>query len=407
MNNTNKRFNWHLIQLTVKNCLELRNILKYFKLVKNLKNFNSFAVIYKLTDYQRQDLIGVIRDSQFSANFPIYDIRYKKNIVIATNEFSANSVNGVQIICVPSPIIFLFAIQIYKHKFKGSVLTIVTLSHNLKLRLVDKIVEVIYRPYSDVDVFTTITGVKKYPLEFYLNKEQRKFTTHIIHYSQNSIYIAFKDEKIKALSNSMVDSDSLGDIHWVWTNEYAEYLKKFNDSIIFRAVGSITFRKLEITKKIPKNLVITIFDVAPQTKIEESSFYNSRTIIQFIDDVIKVRDENYFLHEYVIQLKPKRNLDKNVHSTNYIDHLADLNDRKKIKLLSWDDNPYSIISGSELIISIPFTSIAYIGIELGVQTIFYFPYQRQLLNSIYENIIPIVYGKSDLTKYLAKNLRDM
>jgi polysaccharide biosynthesis PFTS motif protein len=120
--------------------------------------------------------------------------------------------------------------------------------------------------------------------------------------------------------------------------------------------------------------------------------------------VIKVRDENYLLHQYVIQLKPKRNFNKSVHSKKYIDHLTDLNGRKKIKILPWDENPYSVISGSELIVSIPFTSAAYIGIELGVQTIFYFPYQRQLLNPIYEHIIPVVYGKPDLTKYITKIL---
>jgi polysaccharide biosynthesis PFTS motif protein len=405
MNNNKKRLSKHIIKVTLKHCLELQNVLKYYKLVRNLKYLNSLAVIYNLSEYQRKDLIEVINDDQFQTKFAINNLRYKKNIIIATNKFSANLINGVQIICVPSPIIFLFVVQICQPKFKENVKHIITLKHNLKLRALDKIILVIYHPYVDIDIFTTISGVREYPLEFYLNKEQRSFTTHVIHYSQNSIQIAFKDEEIKILSNSMVHSDSLGDIHWVWTNEYAEYLKKFNESIIFRAVGSITFRKLEIAKIIPKNLIITIFDIAPQTRIEDGNFYNSRTAIQFIDDVVKVRDENYLLHDYVIQLKPKRNLNKNIHSKQYIDHLTDLNDRKKIKILPWDDNPYSVVSGSELIVSIPFTSIAYIGIELGVQTIFYFPHQRQLLNLIYENIIPVVYGKSDLTKYIIKNLR--
>ena len=405
MNNNTKRFNRHIIRLTLKHCLELRNILRYFKLVKNLKSLNSLAVIYTLADYQKRDLIEFIGDDQFHTKFPISDLRHKKNIIVAGNEFSANSINGVQIICAPSPIIFLFVAQIYQHKFKESIKKVITFYHNLNLRMVDKVLLVIYYPYSEIDVFTTISGIKKYPLEFYVDKEQRKFTTHVIHYGQNTIRISFSDEKLKIITNSMIDSDSLGDIHWVWTNKYAEYLKKFNDSIIFRAVGSITFRKSKILKSTPRNFSITIFDVAPQTKIQESNFYNTRTAIQFIDDVINVRDENYFLHEYVIQLKSKRNLNKNVHSAEYIDYLVDLNNRKKIKLLPWDDNPYSVISGSELIVSIPFTSIAYLGIELGVKTIFYLPYQRQLLNPIYENIIPVVYGKSDLTEYMKKNLR--
>jgi polysaccharide biosynthesis PFTS motif protein len=405
MNNKKKRFNKHIIKVTLKHCLEIRNFPKYFKLAKNLKNLSSLAVIYTLTDYQIKDFIEVIDNDQFQTKFGISNLRYKKNIIISTNKFSTNSINGFQIICVPSPIIFLFVAQICQYKFKEGAKQVITLKHYLNLRAVDKVLLAIYYPYIDIDIFTTISGVKKYPLEFYLNKEQRRFTTHVIHYSQNSIQMAFKDEKIKMISNSMVDSDSLGDIHWVWTNEYAEYLKKFNGSIIFKAVGSITFKKLEITKTKPKNLLITIFDVTPQTRIEESNFYNSTTAIQFIDDVIKVRDENYLLHQYVIQLKPKRNFNKSVHSKKYIDHLTDLNDRKKIKILPWDENPYSVISGSELIVSIPFTSAAYIGIELGVQTIFYFPYQRQLLNPIYEHIIPVVYGKSDLTKYITKNLR--
>ena len=402
MNNTNKRFNKHIFKLTIKHCLELRNILKYFKLVNSLKHLNSLAVIYTFTDYQRKDFVEVVKDELFQTQFAIYDLRHKKNIIIAANTFSTNSINGVQVICVPSPIIFLLLAQMHQHKVKVSVKKVMTIDQNLSVR--EKILLVIYYPYIDIDIFTTISGIKEYPLEFYLNKEQRGFVTHVIHYSQNSIQIAFKDEDLKILSNSMVDSGSLGDIHWVWTNEYAEYLKKFNDSITFRAVGSITFRKLEISKKIPKDLVITIFDVAPQTKIEKNNFYNLKTAFKFIEDVIKVRDENDLFHDYVIQLKPKRYLDKNVHSPDYIEYLLNLNARNKIKLLPWDDNPYSVISNSELIVSIPFTSIAYIGIELGVKTIFYLPFKRQLENNIYDNVIPVIYGKSALAKYFINTL---
>ena len=40
----------------------------------------------------------------------------------------------------------------------------------------------------------------------------------------------------------MVDKESLGDIHWVWTTRYAEYLQGFNSNIEFRAVGSLVFK---------------------------------------------------------------------------------------------------------------------------------------------------------------------
>jgi polysaccharide biosynthesis PFTS motif protein len=110
------------------------------------------------------------------------------------------------------------------------------------------------------------------------------------------------------------------------------------------------------------------------------------------------------LKDYSISIKPKRELNRDFHSVNYIEFLERQQLDGKLIIEPWDVNPYTLISKSSLIITIPFSSISYIGLEMGTKTIFYYPHSRKLLNLIYEDEIKLITGISELEDYLLRVL---
>jgi polysaccharide biosynthesis PFTS motif protein len=156
---------------------------------------------------------------------------------------------------------------------------------------------------------------------------------------------------------------------------------------------------VELDLEVKKKKVITLFDVAPHQILKNKNFYNDETAIKFIKDILSVKNKIQLLSDFIVQIKPKRELNRRVHSEKYIDFLQDLVQKGEIRLVPWDSNPYTLVSESQIIISIPFTTAAYIGIEMGTESIFYFPSKRKLANSIYDDEIQIVHGNDELLEY--------
>jgi polysaccharide biosynthesis PFTS motif protein len=117
-----------------------------------------------------------------------------------------------------------------------------------------------------------------------------------------------------------------------------------------------------------------------------------------------IKDNNDSLKNFQIQIKSKRQMNKKHHSANYIDFLETTQKSGKITIIPWDINPYDLIAESKLIIAIPFTSIAYIGVEMGTKTVYYYPYLRRLSNPLYSDLIDVLYGKEQLEKYIIDSL---
>jgi len=359
-----------------------------------------FAIIYSLAKYQEEDLVESIIDTHFIEKFPVKDLIEKRIFFITSEKLNFIVENNKIILQVPNPVIMLFFICILRYpsrltqELKNS-------QKNIKKRIILAILNTFY----EVDVFTTISSGKNYPIEFYFSKYTRKFKTHVIHYSQNSIDIQFEDQSNSTPGNTMVDEASLGDIHWVWSQNYANYLNKFNSKIEFRAVGPIIF-KIPQVFDIEKKNVITIFDVAPLEKYKKNNFYNDKLAIDFLEDIINLKTYLFELQNTQIRIKPKRQLNRGVHSIEYFDYIEKLKKNSKIEILLWNSNPYEIVAESKLVICIPFTSIALIGKELSNNVIFYFPYQKTLKNPIYNNEIEIIYGFENLKRYTKIKLQD-
>jgi polysaccharide biosynthesis PFTS motif protein len=386
--------------------LQLKNLYRYNSLVHGIGiNAEDLGVLYTLTDFQTKDLLDSLSKSRFSSLFPIYTLTNKKTLIIQAKDFKQIKVNNTSVILVPYPLVFLIINTIKVEGLREIFKNLIGSESKIKLSPYEFISIFILRilnSYENLDVYTTISGVKTYPIEFYYFKMSRKYTTNVLHYSQNSVELKFEDENIWP-NNSMVDCESLGDIHWVWTKSYARYLQRFNSNIDFRAVGSITFRIPEKQLKSEKKNIITIFDVTP-IAVQTGVFYDDDLMVNFVSDVIMIKENNDSLKNFQIQIKSKRQINEKHHSANYINFLENIQKSGKITIIPWDINPYDLIAQSKLIISIPFTSIAYIGIEMGTKTVFYYPYLRRLSNPLYLDLIDVLYGKEQLEKYIIDSL---
>jgi polysaccharide biosynthesis PFTS motif protein len=156
----------------------------------------------------------------------------------------------------------------------------------------------------------------------------------------------------------------------------------------------------ELSQEDEKTKLITLFDIAPQQQFNDKNFYNDETALKFISDIIDLKAKIPKLKDYTISIKPKRELNRDFHSVKYIEFLERQQLDGKIIIEPWDANPYTLISKSSLIITMPFSSISYIGIEQGTKTIFYYPHSRKLLNLIYEDEIKLITGILELEDYL-------
>jgi polysaccharide biosynthesis PFTS motif protein len=332
-------------------------------------------------------------------------LRNKKILIIQAKVFKHIEVSNTSVILVPYPLVLLIINKIKVAGTRELLKKLIGSGSKIKLNPYEFISIFILRilnSYKNLDIYTTVSGVKTYPIEFYYFKMSRKYTTNVLHYSQNSVELKFEDENIWP-NNSMVDWESLGDIHWVWTKSYARYLQRFNSDIDFRAVGSITFRIPEKQLNSEKKNIITIFDVTP-IAVQTAVFYDDDLMVNFVSDVIMIKDNNDSLKNFQIQIKSKRQMNKKHHSANYIDFLETTQKSGKITIIPWDINPYDLIAESKLIIAIPFTSIAYIGVEMGTKTVYYYPYLRRLSNPLYSDLIDVLYGKEQLEKYIIDSL---
>ena len=111
------------------------------------------------------------------------------------------------------------------------------------------------------------------------------------------------------------------------------------------------------------------------------------------------------MKDFEIQIKQKRQLDENIHVHSYLDQLKKLEMQNKIRIIPWDANPYEIISQSRLVISLPFTSIALVGNEMKVSSIYYYPFLRKISNPIYSNEIPLICGLEQLEVFVKNELK--
>lgn len=209
----------------------------------------------------------------------------------------------------------------------------------------------------------------------------KQFKTHMVWYAQNTIPIVYKDNPIKA---SIPNYRHLSvDVSWVWTKGYAEYLSSLGHQSQFKIVGPIVWHipdsdsSLSITKD---EVIISVFDVSPvnDSFADElglyGNYYSPENMVQFIRSVVDVLNKigKGTGINIRIMLKHKREHHAR-HSKEYINQISRLKESGEIQITPYDENIFSLIGSSALVIVVPYSSPAYVADSLCVPAVFFDP----------------------------------
>lgn len=221
----------------------------------------------------------------------------------------------------------------------------------------------------------TISSYASQPLWL---RGMRRAKVHMVWYAQNFKPVTYASDKTESFIPSLrwVRADT----HWVWTHSFAEYLGGLCGNGKIKVVGPIVWRLPLLGNSATTVVNVAIFDISPFSNelalsLGETSNYNHPTnLFSFIRDIIslKSRLEDLLGRTVTFRLKTKRGY-KVAYDRAYFDFLEELSVRGDITLEHHTTNIYKLISGSDLVVAYPFTSVAYIAEALNVPAIYFDP----------------------------------
>jgi len=201
---------------------------------------------------------------------------------------------------------------------------------------------------------------------------------HMIWYSQNLSEITYISDKLMSVRPGLrwIRADK----HWVWTNSFANYLKSIGVKYEVEAVGPIIWCLPEFKKNSSNVIKIAIFDDSPfsndvaMANGELSNYYHPDNMFKYLNDIISIKEtlEEGLNVSVIFHLKTKRGY-KELYDKPYFEYLEHLHTTNIIKLVSHTINTYSFITQSNIVISYPFGTPAYIAEALEVPSIYYDP----------------------------------
>ena len=207
--------------------------------------------------------------------------------------------------------------------------------------------------------------------------ENCSFRVHEVLYSQNTKPFVYTHDELK--SDLPLFRHVAVDEHWVWTEGYKNYLRELGQKGKIHVVGSIMFY---LPKKTPLNkhneFRIGVFDITPvysevANKIGIiNNYYNTSTMIEFLRNITLAckEIENKLNKKIIIQLKHKRSYNKS-HDEEYIKYCKNLKNDNVIEIIDSNVDVYQFVRECSLVISVPYTSAAYIATEMGTPSIYY------------------------------------
>ena len=190
----------------------------------------------------------------------------------------------------------------------------------------------------------------------------------------------------------------------VWDQYQADFIKRCVGNIGHKIhiVGSIWFSTS--TKSIPSinsDKSIALFDVQPMRDsyyciLGQSNGYNTPRIVnQFLTDIADTLLER----NYTILFKRKRNIGNLVHK-KYFNLAVKLSNKKNFITVDPGLDAIRLIEKSAAVISMPFTSTAILGKELGKPSIYYDPFGQIQKDDRAAHGIKVIIGKEELNEWL-------
>jgi polysaccharide biosynthesis PFTS motif protein len=242
------------------------------------------------------------------------------------------------------------------------------------------------------------------------SRAQRNYRTHMAWYSQNIIPFVYKsDEIVSDLPNYR---HMCIDEHWVWTTAFKRYLEvRLAQRGPIHVVGPIVWYLPEDRyNTISKSNTIIIFDITPVSDQYAQSigvlnnYYSSTTMLRFLQEILSVVEqvEASTGRRLNIRLKHKR-ASGVTHDRGYIEHVTALTNSRKIEIIPYDENIYSLVGARDISITIPYSSAAYIPSAMGRTSIYFDPTDSLLPSAIDQDIL-FISGEIALQLVLKKIL---
>ena len=211
------------------------------------------------------------------------------------------------------------------------------------------------------------------------NLPNRKYKLHMALYSQNSDPILYKNSNTCDIYHPIIRHLNVDNIY-IWNYEYKATLSRMGIHSNATVVGPILWYidDGKRNRKAKIDLTLCIFDVTPQS-IESldargilSSYYNVENSSLFINDIVAAVEEveEHLQRNIHIIMKQKR-VPSEIHSQNYISLLKELENNNLVSILPSYTSLYELANQSDLSISFPFTSSAYVFSFKRKKAIFY------------------------------------
>jgi polysaccharide biosynthesis PFTS motif protein len=273
----------------------------------------------------------------------------------------------------------------------------------LKRDILDRcVVEWIHdKGIKQIDLITTQSNMNRLPIFFELDfgADAKKI---MLWYSTNSKPIYLKNGRnrtpisVEALKNWITE-------HWVWDSTQVEFLRD-NQIEDTQVLGSMVFQEKIMHSKSYERFVITIFDVTPQ--IDLQGFYSEANTIRSFELLLEwiSRCQDQFGDSILFRIKPKRAYSSK-HSKLYIEKIKIAAAQGKIILLNSNSNLYGVISESDLVIAVPFTSPAVIAKEMGTPSVYLAVELDEWEIPKESNGVPVIFALTDLEKYVQKMIK--
>lgn len=209
----------------------------------------------------------------------------------------------------------------------------------------------------------------------------RNYATHMVWYSQNCIPFVYTFDPIRT---PLPNHRHLAfDATWVWTEGYADYVRSLGIGATIHVVGPILWYLPKPPLRDPgaNGIRVMVFDVTPvRPEVAKRiglvyNYYSAENVVRFIDDIVTAARnvEPKLGRKIRVFLKHKRSHDP-IRDPRYIAAIERLvGTEAALELEPPEANIYSLTSGSDLVIAVPYSSPVYVAKCSGVNAMYYDP----------------------------------
>jgi hypothetical protein len=237
----------------------------------------------------------------------------------------------------------------------------------------------------------------------------RRFTSHFVWYSSNSTPLAHISDPVTADYAGF--RQIRADVSWVWTEQFAEYLKRLGVAGAMKVVGPILWYLPDGAEAPPgdDSIRIAVFDVVPVKPelepalgIVHENYYRLERVVDFVEDVLAACHalEERTGRRVLVSLKPKRDGDV-IHDPRYAAFIEEVNrSRPRVVVVPPETNVFSLIAASDAVIVIPYSSPAYVASHLGKPAIYYDPTEELFPTYEPDPLVTFAAGREGLIETL-------